>query len=216
MSLFKLIFYCINIINKNHNLNHFLEPLRVVLKQRHQNHWNEMKQMNSLKEAHIYCVLNKLNGQIMGPLIEKYIKENYGMKKNNASDCLGDVVYANTNYEIKVSCGGKLFNQFNYVQIRMNHQCNYLLTAYYLCDENIDNGGELFLFRLTKDDIQQLIFKYGGYAHGTKRKLGIIQMDDLKNSENEREYALRPRIGSKCWIELQHYRVYNIIELMIC
>jgi hypothetical protein len=157
-----------------------------------------LKEVN-IKDAHIYCKINNLSGQITGPLIEYYIKTKYNMLKNGASLCLGDLKHNEANIEIKVSNGGKDNNKFNYVQLRMNHNCEYLLTAYYLNESNIESFGELFVFRLTKNDIKPIILKYGGYAHGTIAKLGPITQEDLDNSNNDKEYALRPKYGDECW-----------------
>ena len=73
-----------------------------------------------------------------------------------------------------------------------------------------ETEGELFIFKLTKINIKKLIFKYGGYAHGTKQKLGEITEDELENPINDKEYAIRPKYGSKCWNELLQFRVQEI------
>jgi hypothetical protein len=132
------------------------------------------------------------------------------MEKNNASLCLGDLQHNQVNFELKISTGGKENNKFNYVQLRMNHDCVYILTAYYLCEDNIDNEGELFIFKLNKDNIKKLILLYGGYAHGTVQKLGKITEIELSNIANDKEYAIRPKYGDKCWNELLSFRVDNI------
>ena len=168
-----------------------------------------MKQLN-IKLAHIYCKIHKLSGQITGPLIEYYIKNKYGMIKNNSSLCNGDLQHNQTNFEIKVSNGGKDNNKFNFVQLRMNHSCEYILTAYYINYDNLETEGELFIFKLTKINIKIIILKYGGYAHGTKQKLGDITDDDLENPKNNKEYAIRPKYGDKCWIALLQFRVHKI------
>lgn len=128
------------------------------------NHKIEIMKEDTIKRAHIYCKINQLSGQVSGPLIEYYIKTKYNMEKNNASLCLGDLQHNKVNLELKISTGGKENNRFNYVQLRMNHDCVYIFTAYYLCEDNIDNEGELFIFKLNKDDIKKLILSYGGYA----------------------------------------------------
>lgn len=174
-----------------------------------------MKQVDILNApqihlAHIYCKINQLSGQVSGPLIEYYIKNKYNMTKNNASLCIGDLQYNNQNIEIKVSLGGKDNNKFNYVQLRMNHLCEYVLTAYYINNNNIETLGELFIFRLNKNNIKELIFNYGGYAHGTIQKLGPITMNDLNNSNNDKEYSLHTKYGDKLWIELLKYRIFQL------
>ena len=115
-----------------------------------------------------------------------------------------------TNFEIKISNGGKNHNKFNYVQLRMNHNCEYIFTAYYINDENINMEGELFVFKLKKKDLIKIISKYGGYAHGTISKLGKITVDDLEDIENNKEYAIRPKYGDKCWNQLLNFRVQEL------
>ena len=106
------------------------------------------------------------------------------MTKNNAHDCIGDLCYNGTNLEIKASFGGKTHNKFNFVQIRMNHICEYVLTAYYLCQENVDVNGV--------------------------KKHGKITRESLDEADNDKEYALRPMYGDACWKALLAYRVDEI------
>lgn len=173
-------------------------------------HTETIMNLPTLKDAHIYCKYNNLSGQFTGPVLEKYIKIKYNMTKNNASSCNGDLKCNNTNIEIKASNGGKENNKFNYVQLRMNHNCEYILTAYYIDYSNLDNLGELFIFKLNKENIKPIILKYGGYAHGTIGDLGEITIEDLDDNYNSKEYALRPKYGDKCWLELLNYRINEI------
>ena len=174
------------------------------------NHKIEIMKLPDIKTAHIYCKENLLSGQVSGPLIEHYIKDKYAMTKNKASMCIGDLQLNQTNIEIKVSNGGKNNNQFNYVQLRMNHTCDYILTAYYLHESNLDLLGELFIFRLNKKEMKEMILKYGGYAHGTIQKLGPITSEDLDHATNDKEYAIRPKYGDKCWCDLLKFRIEDI------
>jgi hypothetical protein len=190
--------------------NEIKEKLKYILGISQCNHKIEIIKEDNIKRAHIYCKINQLSGQVSGPLIEYYIKTKYNMEKNNASLCLGDLHHNQVNFEIKISTGGKENNKFNYVQLRMNHDCIYIFTAYYLCENNIDNEGELFIFKLNKDDIKKLILSYGGYAHGTVQKLGKITEIELSNIANDKEYAIRPKYGDKCWNELLSFRVDEI------
>lgn len=183
--------------------------LRQVLKLSRCNHRKEILKQSNLKTAHIYCKINHLSGQVSGPLIEYYIQNKYKMTKNKSSLCIGDLQRKKINYEIKVSNGGKDNNKFNYVQLRMNHICNYLLTAYYIDDCNVKKMGELFIFKLNKLNMKKLILKFGGYAHGTVKKLGKITAKDLGN-KNNKEYAIRPTYGDKCWKELLKFRIEDI------
>ena len=171
------------------------------------NHVEEIEKRKSLKEAHVYCKVNALSGQLSGPLIERYMQKAFGMSKINASRCAGDLMLNEVSYELKISNGGKSNNKFNYVQLRMNHACRYIFTAYYLDNSNVASMGELFVFRLTKDALKALLVEHGAYAHGTKRVLGEISIEDLNRKDNTKEYALRPSYGDACWRDLMLFRV---------
>ena len=179
--------------------NQIKAKLKYILGISQCNYKIEIMKEDNIKRAHIYCKINQLSGQVSGPLIEYYIKTKYSMEKNNASLCIGDLQHNQINFELKISTGGKENNRFNYVQLRMNHDCVYIFTAYYLCEDNIDN-----------DDIKNLILSYGGYAHGTVQKLGKITEIELSNIANDKEYAIRPKYGDKCWNELLNFRIDEI------
>jgi hypothetical protein len=202
--------------NKDNNKNKNKSETKIKLKQLLDSslstklHAETVMQLPTLKDAHMYCKYNNLSGQFTGPILEKYIKIKYGMTKNNASSCNGDLKCNDVNMEIKASNGGKENNKFNYVQLRMNHHCEYIFTAYYISYENLDTLGELFLFRLNKDNLKPLIMKYGGYAHGTIGELGEITGADLDDITNQKEYAIRPKYGDKCWNELLQFRIDEI------
>ena len=172
------------------------------------NHENEILKENTIKNAHIYCVIKNIASQIYGPLIEKYIRIKKNFIKNNASNCNGDCSKDNKNSEIKISLGGKQHNKFNWVQLRVSHDIQfYILTAYHLIGKNVDNGGELYNFNVPKIDMLPLILNYGGYAHGTNDKNGPITLEDLQNENNIKEYSLRPTYGDKCWNKIIKYRI---------
>lgn len=194
--------------NNNNNNNNTYNRLQRILDDSTMDNVNEIMKEDNLKDAHIYCKINKLSGQTFGVLIEKYIEHKYKMIKNNSSKCSGDMIHNNNNnIEIKVSLGGKHHSNFNYVQLRMNHDCNYLLTAYYINNDNIIDGGELYIFSIEKDDMKNLILKYGSYAHGTIKKLGNISTNELDDINNHKEYSIRPKYGDKCWNELLNFRI---------
>lgn len=174
-------------------------------------HLSAIMNQPTLKDAHVYCKIHNFSGQFSGPSIEKYIGKKYNMTKISASECNGDLRCNETNIEIKVSNGGKENNKFNYVQLRMNHNCIYIFTAYYIDESNIDQLGELFIFKLNKDNIKEIVAKHGGYAHGTVGELGKITLDDLNTENNQKEYALRPKYGDNCWKDLLQFRVDEII-----
>jgi hypothetical protein len=184
-----------------------LDKLKYILDKSNINHMTEIMKLSNLKDVHIYSKINELPGSIYGSLIENYIRINYNMTKNKPSSCCGDLHNSNKNYEIKVSIGGKNNNKFNYVQLRLNHNCEYILTAYYIDNNNLLNSGELFIFKLNKNEIKNMILKYGSYAHGTTQKLGEITKKDLDNKQNNKEYVIRPTYQDKCWNELLNFRI---------
>jgi hypothetical protein len=74
----------------------------------------------------------------------------------------------------------------------------------------VETGGELFIFQLSKPDMKKMILLYGGYAHGTKQKLGAITEADLDDPMNDKEYAIRPKYGDLCWKALLSFRIQDI------
>ena len=199
--------------NFNGDCSHLEQQLLKLLDASPTTHFHEIMKQPSLKLAHSYCKLEHLPGQQSGPLIENYIQQKYGMEKVPAGLCAGDLKLpqcstTSKNFELKISLGGNgTHNRFNYVQLRMNHDCDYLLTAYHLTRENAKMGGDLFVFRLSKDDIRGLILSYGSYAHGTVKKLGKITEHALNDVNNSNEYAIRPVYNSECWKSLLRFRI---------
>jgi hypothetical protein len=169
-------------------------------------HEQEIMMETTLKEAHAYCVINNLSAQQYGPLLEKYIRIKRNFVKNTASDCNGDCSKEDKNAEVKVSLGGIKHHKFNWVQLRVSHNIQYyILTAYHLASTNVENGGDLYVFNVPKEDMLSLILKHGGYAHGTHKEHGGITMDDLKNENNKKEYAIRSSYGDKCWLDMTEF-----------
>ena len=185
-----------------------IAQLRQLLEQIYICHKEHICKEATLKDAHTYCVLHQLSAQQFGPLLEQYIIERFGFAKNNATNCTGDCVKSNENIEIKVSLGGRSYNKFNYVQIRVNHDVSqYLLTAYTLCKDNVDDEGELFVFRVSHTKMLELLLSHGSYAHGTKKVNGPITEESLHDKANTKEYALRTRVGDECWKALLPCRI---------
>jgi hypothetical protein len=160
----------------------------------------------TLKQACVYCVLHNVSPQQYGPLLEKYIINEHGYTKSDSKDGSGDCTDSKEgrNIEIKVSMGGSKRTKFNYVQLRPAHSCEmYILVAYYLCIDNVENEGDLYIFSVPKDSIETLICKYGSYAHGTVKSNGPITRESLACTKLE--YALRPSFGDSCWKELEQF-----------
>lgn len=171
-------------------------------------HEHEIMRLTTLKEAHIYCVIRGVSAQQYGPLLERFLRTKFSYAKNLAKDCIGDCSKDGKNSEVKVSLGGATHSKFNYVQIRPNHDCEtYILTAYHLSPENVEAEGELFVFRVPKEDIKRIVVDHGGYAHGTLKEHGLITMESIADEKSGKEYALRPAIHDACWKSLMPYRI---------
>lgn len=171
-------------------------------------HEEEILKEKCLKDAHIYCVINNLSAQQFGPLLEKYIRTRFDYAKNNAKDCNGDCSKENKNYEIKVSMGGAKHKKFNYVQIRPSHKCDmYLLTAYHVSLDNVESEGKLYIFKIPKADMLNILVSHGGYAHRTKLENGKITIESLQDVTNMKEYAIRPKMKDECWKELLKFEI---------
>lgn len=168
---------------------------------------HDIESQASLKLAHHYCIINQIPAQPSGNLIERYMIHHYQMVRNKASLNIGDARLNGIDYEIKASFGGQDRNKFNYVQIRMNHNCAYLLTAYYLCKKNAHLFGTLYVFRLNKSQMIHMLSKYGTYAHGTIKKLGSITIESITKPGNDKEYALRVTYASARWNDLLQFSI---------
>lgn len=191
------------------------QQLRELLLSARVSHPSIILQAPSLKHAHMYCKLQHLPGSETGPLIERYLQHHWQWTRRKKGEGLGDLYCPDTqtNLEVKVSLGGKTHDRFNYVQLRLHHQCEYLLTAYHLSPENLCSLGDLYVYRVAKDDMRELIVRHGMYAHGTRQQLGPITWRDVQDETNTREYALRTRVGDACWRALLPYRINQFQDL---
>ena len=185
------------------------DRLRTILHASTIDHKKPIMDEATLKDAHIYSVINRISAQQYGPLLQNYIIHKFGFTVNKAKDIIGDCSKDGNNYEVKVSLGGSKFNKYNYVQIRPSHNIQYyLLTAYHLDEASIDLGGSLFIFKVTKADMNTLLVNYGSLAHGTKNEHGAtITLEELNDVANKKEYALRPCPKDKCWQDLLPHQI---------
>lgn len=171
-------------------------------------HEDEIMKLKTLKDAHIYCIIHNVSAQQYGPLLEKFIQTKFKFTKNKAENCTGDCSKDGKNMEVKVSLGGATHAKFNFVQIRPTHDCdNYLLSAYHLSSENVEQCGELYIFKLNKNEIKKIVVSFGGYAHGTIKEHGKITTDSLNDDKSIKEYAIRPTINDACWNALITFRI---------
>jgi len=191
-------------MTKNERVNKLKEHLAYATVK----HETRIMQLSTLKDAHVYCVIYGVSAQQYGPLLERFIRIKFNYVKNSANECTGDCSKNGMNSEVKVSVGGSTHAKFNFVQLRPAHDCdNYILTAYHLCNDNVDDEGELYIFKISKDAIKKLIVSHGSYAHGTIKEHGIITNDSIDNNYVIKEYALRPSINDECWKAMIPYRI---------
>jgi len=189
------------------NKSDLIQGLREHLKVSKMDHKVQVMKWDTLKEAHAYC-LQYTSSQQFGPLIEMFIREKFGYTKNKAKHRKGDCSKDGKDSEVKASIGDRAHRKFNFVQIRPSHKCdNYILTAYHVSPENVEDLGELYIFRVSKTDIKNMIVSYGGYAHGTNEEHGAITIDSLNDETSTKEYALRPTMNDDCWKALMVFRI---------
>jgi hypothetical protein len=175
---------------------------------------SEILEQKSIKDAFVFCQLKNILPQQYGSLLEYYIiKKEEGMKKNRESGS-GDCIKDGIDYEIKVS----IFSPghgFQFDQIRVNRcQVDYLLYGYLLNEENVDRLGDLFKFKLTHDEMKELLSKYGFYKGPTKSEIGGLSVaeslsgdggdDSSLNNNNKKHltYRLQAYPNSPCWKEM--------------
>ena len=159
------------------------------------------KEKNLEKKCLMFRFL--LKPQSCSGIVEETFRNFFGFKKT--IDSIGDFVNKKGEIcELKYS-GFSKSEQFNFVQIRP-HQHNiikyYYLIIYNILDKSTDFG-KLYIFVLRSEIIEELIVKYGHYAHGTKEKNGKISKENFKTHE----YALRPKINNKLWNDMVKHNI---------
>jgi hypothetical protein len=146
----------------------------------------------------IYCK-KYLSSNQWGPLLETYIKKLFLLGKpiNHVS---GDGRSVNgKTIEIKVSLGD-LKGQFNFVQIRPDHDIDYYIFMCY----NLNDGelGKVYWFLCPSNKLYKLLPKYGGYAHGTIQKFGKIELSNIYGHKYEYALSPTPTSNTKLWKKL--------------
>jgi hypothetical protein len=181
--------------------------LKEILNISGKDHMSMILLESTFKKAHIYCIINNIASQKYGLLLEKYIITKYKYNKNNSKNCNGDCSKNQENVEIKVSLGGAMRNKFNFVQIRLSHNISfYLFTAYHLTKDNVENNGELYIFKIPKTHLIDILVNHGSYSHGTIKEHGKITLSSLLKDDNV-EYSIRTKFYDKCWKKLLNYRI---------
>lgn len=125
---------------------------------------------------------------------------------NALNSTSGDGHKNGVNYEIKTSIHAEK-SKINFVQIRPDHDIHYYILIAYNMYEN-DTIGNAHIFKIPSHIVHDLIVRFGGYAHGTCKKLGKITSDNIKGRNCE--YALRCNPNAKkceLWNEFMKYEV---------
>jgi hypothetical protein len=152
------------------------------------------------------CILCKkyLSSNQWSLLLEKFVKDKFHI--TNAIDSMsGDGVSINgKNIEIKISLGTK-DGQFNFVQLRPQHNIDYYLILVYNMFE--DELGKIYWFLCKPSDLYDLLPQYGGYAHGSISKLRKITINSI--IRNNYEYSLRPNCLKK---KTKAYKLWCIMK----
>lgn len=154
------------------------------------------------------CVYSKslLPSHVYGPLLEREVLQSIGATPTNQGK--GDAAIGDLVLEVKVSLSdhtGKL----NLVQLRPFEAIDYyVLLTWDMASPS--PTGTVHTFLLSGASMNNLIVRYGGYAHGGIASLGPITSEGL--AEDKREYALRPCTSSspsskarRLWGELRCY-----------
>ncbi len=151
---------------------------------------------STFEEACATCLLAGLSPQSFGHLLEKWIAQTF----DYAKDKEGDVNIHGRSVELKVSLGGKTRKRFNFVQLRLNRDIDFLLVAYHLSKENVQTLGETYLFYVPNKDMKHLLRTHGSLAHGKKAEM---------SGNSFQEKALRPVLGDAAWNALCAFQIAN-------
>ena len=128
---------------------------------------------------------------------------------NALNSTSGDGRKNRINYEIKASIHAKK-SKLSYLQIRPDHDINYYIFIAYNMYEN-DTIGNAHIFKIPSHIVNDLIVRFGGYAHGTIAANGKITSDNIKGRNCE--YSLRCNPNAKkgksfeLWNEFMKYEV---------
>ncbi len=189
-----------------------MDELRRMVKEMKQREIEENKhqileKIKSLETITEICVYGRYWLKSQSTNIEKILLDRLKIEPPISNNS-GDGHKNGTNYEIKVSMHAKQ-SKINFVQIRPDHDIQfYILIAFNMYED--DDIGKAYIFKIPSEDLYKLLPDYGGYAHGTKEKLGDITSENIK--ERYLEYALRANPNLKkgiqpLWNELLKYEV---------
>ena len=141
------------------------------------------------------AAIRLLTSQSYGPLMEKLHIRHYNKFLSKVPSRCDRGDYQNTlghHWEYKFSITNDE-GKINFVQLRPWQHVDYVF-------EILQRDNTLELYLIPKKEMEILISKYGGQAHGTKRI-------NLKNKHVE--YALRPVCisSNECWQALKKFKI---------
>ena len=114
----------------------------------------------------------------------------------------GDIKTNRHTFELKVSLVGSEKRNFNFVQVRNQPVDFYILIAYYVDSINLYDLGELFIFKLNKDELNVFVSKC--FSHGSKSLWEKIN-NKIKILVVEKDF--RVAYKSVKWYKLLKYRI---------
>ena len=132
------------------------------------------------------CKLSKkhLSSNMYSCLIENIIKKRFKIEKCKDNTSGDGISINNKNIEIKISLGDST-GKMNFVQLRPDHKIDFYLMLTYNKKED-----KIFWFLCDPIILYNLLPEYGGYSHGTIKKLGKINLNNIYG--RNLEYSLRP------------------------
>lgn len=164
-------------------------------------HWVIIKSLKSINEAFAYSKVN-LNGPQYGVLLEKYLINRYKWKQIESKQMCGDIKTNRHVFELKVSLSGSEKKKFNFNHIRNQPVDFFILIAYYVDLINLHDLGELFIFKLNKDELNALVGK--SFSHGC---ISLWEKVDEKTKNLVVEKDLSVVYKSAKWNKLLKYRI---------
>ena len=199
----------INITNKHiNNINDLVDIVSKMKLKDNQNKKQIYQKINSNPTLTGKCIIAREYLKPQSTDMEKICRTDLGIGKP-LDKISGDGCKNCKNYEIKISIHSSK-SKLNFVQIRPDHKVDYYILIAYNMYEN-KTIGKGYIFKIPSEELYKLVLKYGGYAHGTIKKLGEITINNMK--KRNCEYALRcnpnVKIGKnfELWSELLKYEV---------
>lgn len=144
------------------------------------------------------CLLLREYSSPQSTYFETIIRRDLKLNKP-INEISGDGTKNGKNYEIKASIHDKK-SKFNWVQIRPDHNVHfYILIGFNIHEDEL---GKVYNYKIPSEELYKIIAKYGGYAHGTCKKLGKITLENIKGRNCEFALRVDPNSSGKKNIEI--------------